>query len=428
MTTATAVGAARTNWAGNITYSTRDLLRPTSLAGVRRAVTSNPRVTALGSRHSFNRIADSDGAQLSLAEMPFEVEIDSSARVARVSAGATHAAVARELDRQGWALANLASLPHISVAGADATGTHGSGVGNASLAQSVVGVEIVRESGDVEEVLADDPTLDAHRVAIGALGVVTAVHLAIEPRFQIAQRVWTGLGWDVVDDRFEEIMASGYSVSMFTDYGPTGIAQVWRTRRVDRDEPTIDLEAMGASQGTSPLHPVPGAVPDAVTEQLGRPGPWHERLPHFRSDFTPSAGEEIQCEYLLDAADAVPAIHALRSIADVLAPVLFVSEIRRIARDTAWLAPSSGRDSVALHFTFRRNQSGVAAALGPIDEVLAPFGARPHWGKVTAMPAARLDDVFPDLDRFRSLALSLDPAGRFRNAFLRSVIDGDRDR
>jgi xylitol oxidase len=424
MTTVNAAGT-RTNWAGNISYSASDLLQPSSLDGVRRAVTSAPQVTALGSRHSFNRVADTDGVQISLADLPFEVEIDSDARVARVSAGATHAAVAKQLDRAGWALPNLASLPHISVAGGVATGTHGSGVGNASLAQSVVGVEIVRESGDVVEVMADDPTLDAHRVAIGALGIVTSVYLAIEPTFDVAQRVWTGLGWDVVDDHFEQIMASGYSVSMFTDFGETGIRQIWRKRRVDRDEPTIDLEALGASPSASPLNPVPGGAPDAVTHQLGRPGPWHERLPHFRSEFTPSAGEEIQCEYLLDAADAVPAIAALRGIANVLAPVLFVSEIRRIAADTAWLAPSSGRDSVAFHFTFRRDAEGVAAALVPLDDALAPFGARPHWGKVTSMSAARLDDVYPSLGQFRALATSLDPAGRFRNSFLRSVIDGE---
>ncbi|PZE77649.1 FAD-binding protein [Curtobacterium sp. MCBD17_019] len=423
MSTIETTGAdLRTNWAGNVTYRAREVVRPTTLDELRTAVTSNPRVTALGSRHSFNLVADTDGVQIALGAMPEVIEIDSERRVARVAAGLTHARAAAALDEAGFALANLASLPHISVAGAVATGTHGSGVRNASLASSVVGVEIVRASGDVEVLDADHPDLDAHRVGIGALGVVTAVHLAIEPRFDVAQRIHTGLPWEVVDARFEDVMSAGYSVSMFTGYVHDGIRQVWTKRRVDRDDPVVDLEDLGAMPSTSPLHPVPGSDNAGVTEQAGVPGPWHERLPHFRSSFTPSAGAEIQCEYLLPASDAVPAIQALRGIGEAMAPVLYVSEIRRVAADTAWLAPSSERDSVAFHFTFHRDPEGVAAVLPLIDAALAPFDARPHWGKVTAMPADQLHAVYPRLGEFAALADRVDPERRFRNPFLTEVL------
>lgn len=423
MSTIETTGAdANTNWAGNVTYRAREVLRPTTLDELRSAVTSNSQVTALGSRHSFNHVADTEGVQIALGAMPEVLEIDRDRRVARVAAGLTHAQAAAALDEAGFALANLASLPHISVAGAVATGTHGSGVRNASLASSVVGVEVVRASGDVETVGADDPELDAHRVHIGALGIVTAVHLAIEPRFEVAQRIHTGLPWEVVDERFEDIMSAGYSVSMFTGFVHDGIRQVWTKRRVDRDDPVVDLEALGAMPSTSPLHPVPGSDEAGVTEQGGVPGPWNERLPHFRSSFTPSAGEEIQCEYLLPAADAVPAIQALRGIGEILAPVLYVSEIRRIAADTAWLAPSSERDSVAFHFTFHRDHEGVAAVLPVIDAALAPFDARPHWGKVTSMSAERLHEVYPRLDAFAALVDRVDPERRFRNPFLAEVL------
>lgn len=424
----TVADGLRTNWAGNVTYSSSAIVSPTSLDELRAAVTGNPQVTALGSRHSFNLVADTDGVQITLGAMPSFVEIDTERRVARVAAGLTHAQAAAALDAEGWALANMASLPHISVAGAVATGTHGSGVRNASLASSVVGVEIVRASGDVETVGADDPRLDAHRVHIGALGIVVAVHLAIEPRFEVAQTVHTGLGWDVVDASFERIMSAGYSVSMFTGYADDGVRQVWTKRRVDAAgadlgvDPTFDLEAVGASPGSAPIHPVPGSDTAGVTVQLGQAGPWYERLPHFRSSFTPSAGEEIQCEYLLGAPDAVAAIRALRAIGPAMEPVLFISEIRRVAADTAWLAPSYGQDSVAFHFTFRRDASGVAAVLPLIDEALAPFGARPHWGKVTSMEPSRLGEVYPRLGDFRALADELDPSGRFRNPYLRSVL------
>ncbi|KQO62122.1 FAD-binding protein [Curtobacterium sp. Leaf261] len=435
MTTTETPGTVGTNWAGNVEYAARELLEPTSVDELRAAVTAHPQVTALGSRHSFNRIADTDAVQVSLARMPGTVDVDGERSVARVAAGLTHARVAAALDAAGYALPNLASLPHISVAGAVQTGTHGSGVRNPSLASSVVGLEIVRADGTLDVVgdtagghaerdgsAGPSDELDAHRVGIGALGIVTAVHLAVEPSFEVAQTIHTGLSWDAVDAGFEDIMSAGYSVSMFTGFTDDGIRQVWTKRRTDRDDPVVDLEALGARPSTSPLHPVPGSEAAGVTEQGGVPGPWFERLPHFRSSFTPSNGAEIQCEYLLPVADAVPAIHALRAIADRLAPVLFVSEIRRIAADTAWLAPSSGRDSVAFHFTFRRDTEGVAAVLPLIDEALAPFDARPHWGKVTSMTSGRLHEVYPKLADFTAVADRVDPGGRFRNAFLRDLL------
>ena len=413
--------AARTNWSGNVTYAASRLAEPTTVADVQQLVASTPRLTALGSRHSFNTIADTDAVQVTLTGLPPELEIDTDRRVARVAAGMTHAQVAAGLEARGWALANLASLPHISVAGAVATGTHGSGVGNASLAQSVVGFEIVRASGDVEVVDASG-ALDAHRVALGALGVVVAVHLAVEPSYRIAQTVHTGLGWDVVDAQFESIMSAGYSVSMFTGYTDDGIRQIWTKRREGRDDAVVDLAALGAVAGAEPIHPVPGSETAGVTEQGGVLGPWNERLPHFRSSFTPSAGEEIQAEYLLPAEHAVPAIQAMRTIGGQIADVLFVSELRRIAADDAWLAPSSGRDSVAFHFTFRRDAEAVARALPLIEGVLAPFDPRPHWGKVSAASPERLHEAYPKLGEFAALARDLDPSGRFRNGFLDRVL------
>ncbi|MCJ1714641.1 FAD-binding protein [Curtobacterium sp. VKM Ac-2922] len=429
---------ARTNWAGNVTYRASALARPTSVDELQSLVASTPRLTALGSTHSFNEIADTDAVQVTLADLPQVVEVDTERRVARVAAGMTHAQVAVALEARGWALANLASLPHISTAGAVATGTHGSGVRNPSLAQSVVGLELVRADGSLARVSGSGvgagsvvgadvgavagAELDAHRVALGALGVVTTVELAIEPSFQVATTVHTGLGWDVVDEHFETVMSAGYSVSMFTGYTDEGVRQVWTKRRTDRDEPVFDLQAVGAVAGTAPIHPVPGSDVAGVTDQQGVPGPWHERLPHFRSAFTPSAGEEIQAEWLVPAEAAVPAIQALRTIGDQLAPVLFVSEIRRIAADQAWLAPSSERDSVAFHFTFHRDPGAVVSLLPVIEDVLAPFDPRPHWGKVSAASPDRLHLAYPRLAAFAALAREVDPGGRFRNPFLERVL------
>ncbi|MDM7890771.1 D-arabinono-1,4-lactone oxidase [Curtobacterium caseinilyticum] len=413
----------RTNWAGNVTYRASALERPTSVDHLQQLVAATPRLTALGSTHSFNEIADTDAVQVTLAGLPPVLEVDETRRVVRVAAGMTHSQVAAGLEARGWALANLASLPHISVAGAVATGTHGSGVRNPSLAQAVVGLEVVRASGDLASVDASTPdgALDAHRVALGALGVVTAVELAIEPTFQVATTVHLDLPWDAVSARFDEVMSDAYSVSMFTSFDDRGARQVWTKHRVDEAAPTVDLVALGARTADGPVHPGENDAA-SVTEQGGVPGPWAERLPHFRSTFTPSTGAEIQAEYLIPAGHAVAALQALRPLADVFAPLLIAAEVRTIAADTAWLAPSAGRQSVGIHFTFRRDPAAVAAAVERIEEVLAPFDPRPHWGKVSAASVERLHEAYPRLDDFAALARDLDPAGRFRNAFLARLL------
>ncbi|MCM3523088.1 D-arabinono-1,4-lactone oxidase [Curtobacterium sp. P97] len=413
----------RTNWAGNVTYRASALDRPTSVAALRQLVAATPRLTALGSTHSFNEIADTDAVQVTLAGLPPVLEVDADRRVVRVAAGMTHAQVAAGLEARGWALANLASLPHISVAGAVATGTHGSGVRNPSLAQAVVGLEVVRASGDVVRVDASSPdgALDAHRVALGALGVVTAVELAIEPTFQVATTVHLDLPWDAVLEHFDRVVSDAYSVSLFTSFDDRGARQVWTKHRVDEPAPSVDLVALGARRADGPVHPGENDAA-SVTEQGGVPGPWAERLPHFRSTFEPSTGAEIQAEYLVPAEHAVAALDALRPLEPLFAPLLIAAEVRTIAADTAWLAPSSGRQSVGLHFTFRRDAEAVAAAVERIEEVLAPFDPRPHWGKVSAASVERLREAYPRLDDFAALARDLDPTGRFRNAFLARLL------
>ncbi len=413
----------RTNWAGNVTYRASALERPTSVAALQQLVAATPRLTALGSTHSFNEIADTDAVQVTLAGLPPVLDVDTDRRVVRVAAGMTHAQVAAGLEARGWALANLASLPHISVAGAVATGTHGSGVRNPSLAEAVVGLEVVRAPGDLVSVDTSTPdgALDAHRVALGALGVVATVELAIEPTFQVATTVHLDLPWDAVLEHFDEVVSDAYSVSLFTSFDDRGARQVWTKHRVDEPDPSVDLVALGARRADGPVHPGENDAA-SVTEQGGVPGPWSERLPHFRSTFEPSTGAEIQAEYLIPASSAVPALEALRPLEPVFAPLLIAAEVRTIAADTAWLAPSSGRQSVGLHFTFRRDAAAVADAVERIEEVLAPFDPRPHWGKVSAASVERLYEAYPRLDDFAALAQDVDPTGRFRNAFLARLL------
>jgi len=417
------------NWAANVEYSTTDLRRPTTVDELRDVVAGSRRVKALGSRHSFTRVADTDGVLVSTDALEVPIEVDSARGVVRVGAGSTHAVLARELQRQGLALPNLASLPHISVAGAVQTGTHGSGVGNPALSASVRAVEVVRADGSLEVVRRGDATFGASVVAVGAVGVVAAMELDTVPTFDVVQRVHQGLPWATALEHLDEVLAHAYSVSLFTRYVGDEVEQVWSKARVDGvGSSGLDLAALGARPAEAALHMLPDTAADAVTPQLGVPGPWLDRLPHFRAEFTPSAGEEIQSEYLVPAEHAAAAIEALRGVGHLLAEVIFVSEIRTIAPDDAWLSPSGGRQSVAFHFTWRRQAEAVQAVLPVVEEALAPFDARPHWGKVARLDHETLRARYPRLDEFAAHVATVDPEGRFRNAYLDAVVLGGEPR
>ncbi|MFE0404241.1 FAD-binding protein [Streptomyces nigra] len=410
-----------TNWAGNITYGAGELHRPASVDEVAALVAASTRVRVLGSGHSFNEIAEPgpDGVLLSIAALPPLVDVDGAARRVRVSGGTRYAELARAVHTHGLALPNMASLPHISVAGSVATGTHGSGVGNGSLASAVREVELVTADGSVVRIGRDDPRFGGAVTSLGALGVVTALTLDLEPAFEVEQHVFTELPLAGLDTAaFEAVMSAAYSVSLFTDWRAPGFRQVWLKRRTDQPLPEI----AGAAPATEKLHPVPGMPAVNCTEQFGVPGPWHERLPHFRAEFTPSSGAELQSEYLLPRGRALEALHAVDAIRDTVAPVLQTCEVRTVAADEQWLSPSYGRDTVALHFTWIEDTAAVLPVVRRLEAALDAFAPRPHWGKVFTTPAGVLRDRYPRLDDFRALARELDPKGTFANAFVRDVL------
>ena len=398
------------NWAGNLTYGASALMVPTSVAELQDVVASARRIRPLGSRHSFNRIADTDAVQVSVAALPDPFSINGS--TVTVGAGARYGEVVERLDKAGLALHNLASLPHISIAGAIATGTHGSGDGNGSLATAVAGIQIVSAVGELSNVRRGDPDFDARVVSLGLLGVVTQVTLDVEPTYEMRQHVYENLSWSAIGEHFDEITSCAYSVSMFTNWSDIGASSVWLKSRVG--EP-VRAGLYDATPATSGAHPLPALSAEFTTGQLGRPGPWWDRLPHFRLGFTPSNGEELQTEYLVPRTHTRDAIEAVRALAPQVQPLLLVSEIRTIAADTLWLSPSHDADCVALHFTWRQDIPGVAALLPALDDALAPFAARPHWGKLFETTSDRLHAAYPKLDQFRELANRSDPTGKFAN-------------
>ncbi|GEC03931.1 putative xylitol oxidase [Streptomyces spinoverrucosus] len=407
-----------TNWAGNITYAAKELHRPPTLDALRSLVADSARVRVLGSGHSFNEIAEPgpEGMLLSLDALPPEIDVDTAARTVRVSGGVRYAELARHVHAHGLALANMASLPHISVAGSVATGTHGSGVGNPPLAAAVREVDLVTGDGTTVTVARGEERFGGAVTSLGALGAVTALTLDLQPSYDVEQYVFTELPLSGID--FETVMAAAYSVSLFTDWREPGFRQVWVKRRTDQPLPAFPW----AAPATQALHPVPGMPAVNCTEQFGVPGPWHERLPHFRAEFTPSSGAELQSEYLMPRSYAVDVLHALDAIRTVMAPVLQTCEVRTIAADQQWLSPAYGRDSMAVHFTWVEDMAAVLPVVRRVEEALEAFDARPHWGKVSAMPAAVVRERYPRLGDFRVLARTLDPSGTFANAFVRDIL------
>lgn len=403
------------NWSDTVDLG-GTVATPRSTAEVAELVRGADRVLALGSAHSFSPVAVTPGLHIETAALPADIAVNGT--TVTVSAGMTYATLGRELHARGLGLAAMASLPHITVGGAIATGTHGSGDAIGTLSSAVTGIEIVTAGGDVRWVRRGvDPDFGAWVVSIGALGVVTRVEMEVEPTYEVAQTIFAGLDLDVVEADFDAVFGSATSVSVFTRWRPEPDAQLWLKRRIDREGPWPGGPAFGVPPRDDPLHPLEQLDPVHCNPQRGQVGPWHERLPHFRAEFTPSAGDEIQAEYLLPRTRAVEAIRALRALHARITPLLHVTEIRTMRADDLWLSPAYSVDTVGIHFTWHRDER-IFEVLPAIEEMLLPLGARPHWGKVSVASPEQLHSAYPRLTDFLRLREQVDPQGRFCGPFV----------
>jgi alditol oxidase len=409
------------NWAGNIEYSTENLYAAKSVEEVKSYVKKTSKLKVLGTRHCFNTIADSRDAFLSLKPMEEVFGLDAAARTVTVDAGVTYGRLAPYLHEKGFALHNLASLPHISVAGACSTGTHGSGEKNGNLSTAAAALELVNAAGELTEWSRkkDGETFHGALVGLGALGVITKVTLDIQPRFQVRQWVYENLPLAAATAHFDEIEASEYSVSLFTDWQNKNVNEVWIKERLGSGkEFPAKAEFFGAKLAKKNLHPIADLSAENCTEQMGVPGPWYERLPHFKMGFTPSAGKELQSEFFVPRKHAVEAILAVEKLHEKISPHLMITEIRAIAADDLWMSPCYQQDSVAIHFTWQQDWAAVKSVLPEIEKALRPFSVRPHWGKLFTIEPAELRARYQRLPEFVELAKKSDPQGKFRNQFL----------
>lgn len=410
----------RKNWAKNYAYKAPNLHQPDSVEAVQQLVKTLGKQKALGSCHCFNDIADSPLNQISTQNLNKVIGIDAAKKQVTVEAGIRYGTLAPVLEEAGFALHNLASLPHISVAGACATGTHGSGVGNGNLSTAVAALEMVIASGEVIALSRekDGDLFNGAVVGLGGLGIVTKVTLDIQPTFAVAQTVYQDLPLQSLKDHFEEILSAGYSVSLFTDWQNQVVSQVWIKSKVEKDAPTMPDEWFGAKKQTKDLHPITRLSAENCTEQMGKLGKWYERLPHFKMGFTPSSGEELQAEYFVPRQQGLEALLALEKMGDQIFPHLMISEIRTIAADNLWMSPAYKQDALAIHFTLKQHTAEVMQLLPKIEAALAPFNPRPHWGKLFTISPTVLRSRYERSADFLALLKQYDPKGQFRNDYL----------
>ena len=410
------------NWAGNVTFAARTLALPKSIAELQDLVRAAQKVRVLGSGHSFNRIADTDDTLILLRELPRRVEIDAAARTVTVDGGATYADMAPALHAAGFALANVASLPNITVAGAVATATHGSGDRNQNLSAAVSALKLVTASGDILSFRRGDADFEGAVVNLGALGVMAELTLDIVPSFDVRQTVYLELPVATVIDNFDALTTHAYSVSHFARWQGDSMDQVWVKALASAGEPAADLN--GALPATVACHPIPGLDGSPCTGQFGVPGPWHERLFHFAIGNTASAGAELQSEFFVSRADAPAAIAALHEAQDGFSAALFISEIRSVAADTLWLSSAYRQETIGFHFTWRPEWDRTITAVKVVEAALAPFNPRPHWAKLFTLPPREVQSRYPQMSAFRNLANHLDPDCKFRNNFVTEQIFG----
>ena len=406
------------NWSGTVTFGDSNTFAPATTAELAEIIANNPKVRARGSAHCFNAIADTDAISVTFENLPHELVIDKEKQIVTVSAGIKYGELAVALEKRGWALHNMASLPHISVAGAIATATHGSGVGNGNLATAVRGLEVILPDGSFKKINSDSPEFTGYVVGLGVAGIVISVDLAIEPTFNIEQTVYRAMSRETYAANLDEIMSLAYSVSYFTTWAAAGGGEVWAKFRSGSVAPETLFEAYPA---TSNRHPLPGLNPEPCTEQMAVSGPWHLRLPHFKMEFTPSAGDEIQSEFFVDRKDAPAALAALEKIAPQINEILWVTEIRAIAADELWMSPHYQRDCIGIHFTWKKVDA-VYEFVKVVEAVLAPFNYRPHMGKVYSASPEYIRSVMPKMSEFVRLVKEIDPMNKFGNAMTDNLL------
>ena len=366
--------ASRWNWSNNIEFTAKTALEKPSTADELATLIRDTRrsVKVVGTAHSFNDIADTDGIQISLANFQ-NISIDPSRMMVKFGGGVTYISLIKALAAEKMALQNLPSLPHINVVGSVVTGTHGSGMQNQAMGALVSEFAFVDASGAQRRLTREHHEGEFYRYlhSFGALGVIYEMTMDIEPEYGVAKCVYQDVPWDFLKDKeaYNELNQRHEYISYFTDWKEEKMTSIWIGSRYNPQNISYeDLLAQSYLDTCPPtylegtltqkIHPVPGRSSDPCVESGY--GMWNDKIYHFKPDKPPSSdGDEIQTEFFVKYADMPAAVAELYSNAALFRDFVQITEIRGVERDSIPLSPAKEQDVMGIHFTWKHDFKNV---------------------------------------------------------------------
>jgi FAD-linked oxidoreductase len=445
------------NWAGTATATPARWAQPRSeaeiCAAVKEAAAAGLPVRALGSGHSFTAAAATSGLALDLSLWTGVTAADTRTGLVTVRSGTTLRALNAALAEFGLALANLGDIDAQTIAGALATGTHGTGARLGGLATQIEALDLVLADGSLVSCSASArPDLfAATRVGLGALGVVTAVTLRCVPSFTLAADERPMPVEQVIEEFGALAAANDHFEFYWFPYGRQALVK--RNNRVPSGGPAAVPAGRAAGRAAVPAGraaaPMPGwrrfwefeVMENAAFGTLCRLGRAAPRLvpalnrlssaalsarsytdASYRVFVTPRRVHFVESEYAVPR-ESLPGVLAelRRAVPRLADPVMFPVEVRVAAADDIWLSTAYGRDSayIAVH-----QYAGLPyrAYFDLFESVVAPVAGRPHWGKLHSLDAGRLGPLYPRFEDFRRVRAEVDPEARFGNAYLARVL------
>jgi FAD-linked oxidoreductase len=429
-----------TNWSGSVRCRPASIARPRTLDELRRIVTAaaadgaTAGLRVAGSGHSFTPLAATEGTLVSLEHAAGVVSTDKEARVADVLAGTTLRRLGPELAAAGLAMENLGDIDAQALAGALATGTHGTGAGLGSLSTQIAGLRLVLADGDVLDLspVGDADLFKAAQVSLGALGVVWQVRLRLVPVFRLR---YVRRNMDLEDclARLPELRehrhfelywfpftarAATKTMDETTEPSTAGGFGRWF------DDIVLENGAFGLLSEACRLVPSLCApvsrLSAAVVSEGSRIGA------SYRVFATPRHVRFQEMEYAVAADRGPDCLREIRRFVDEKKPAVhFPVEFRLVKADDIWLSPAFGRDSVYIAVHMYRGMP-YRAYFDGVEAIFRNHGGRPHWGKMHTRTAAELEALYPEWGRFHEVRRRLDPRGVFLNPYLRGLFGEGR--
>ena len=429
------------NWAKTVYYN-HTIHYPKTVEEIQHILQYHAKIRVLGSMHSFNNITklpqEFNGVYISMSNMNQVIKCCRGERVT-IQPGITFGELGEYLHERNFGFHNMASLPHITVGGAISTGTHGAGVFNGNLASHVMQVKLISADGKLRTYrIGQDPEFQHIPVSFGLAGIIVEIELDIVPDYDIQQCIYENLPFNTIKKSdYKTAFSSAYSFSIFTQWKNRKFTSIWAKYRLrkgrngNEESIMIDCPDMNKIKPSSnKVHPLPGGDTSFVSGGIGKnyKEPGYVGLPHFLMEGVPSQGEELQSEYFVSS-------HMFDVVIEVLFhhfeenpklyDLLYVSEMRFVAGDKLTLSPQHVLgSSIGFHFTWKKEFDQVVDALKGIENVLKPYNALPHMGKLFTMTGRELEGKYGqrNLRAFQSFVAPLDPLKKFVNPFLQNLI------